>query len=88
VCNQAGFHAVRAIVTEGLNRERIEPPQPAPFCWSLLKREKRGDIRGDKKGETTVKDGKRRERTVDATHALSPVFIVGFAVFRGVPLCA
>jgi hypothetical protein len=24
----AGIHAVNAIVTEGLNRERIEPPQP------------------------------------------------------------
>jgi hypothetical protein len=24
----AGIHAVNAIVTEGLNRDRIEPPQP------------------------------------------------------------
>ena len=28
-----GIHAVRAIVTEGLNRDRIEPPQPTVFRY-------------------------------------------------------
>jgi hypothetical protein len=29
----AGIHAVNAIVTEGLNRDRIEPPQPSYLTW-------------------------------------------------------
>ncbi|MEO7862295.1 MAG: hypothetical protein ABIU05_18060, partial [Nitrospirales bacterium] len=32
--SRAGIHAVRAIVTDGLNRDRIEPPQPTFFLFS------------------------------------------------------
>jgi hypothetical protein len=35
---ERGIHAVRAIVTEGLNRDRIEPPQPTFSLYSYQRR--------------------------------------------------
>src|SRR5262249_7942011 len=35
-CPSIRFHAVNAIVTEGLNRDRIEPPQPPRFNFPLV----------------------------------------------------